>query len=447
MAPADGDRPGKTSRTPGGSVHSSGSVPHESAAPTGQTPSHGSERKSLAARLETLSRRGPDAVSDIVDAIIETAVRLEASDLHLEPASDQMMIRMRLDGVMQDFGSLPAELAPNIVARCKVMADLLTYRCNVPQEGGASGADYAPGLDLRVSTYPTLHGERVAIRLFDSTTRLETLGQLGLTEPIENTLAASLCAPEGLILLSGPSGSGKTTTLYACLNHIRKSSRGGRHVVSVEDPIENEIEGVTQTAVNRSVALTFAASLRSLLRQDPEVIMVGEIRDAETAHIAVEAALTGHLVLSTVHAPRAALVPHRLLDMGVEPYSLAGALTLVLSQRLVRRLCPECSRPVSSEEVDSLPPAVRESARVAVGCPACQHTGYSGRLLLAELIETSENLHDAIMARASRREFLQIAARQEDIVSMAWDKVRTGRTTAFDVQRVLGKRTTGANEE
>jgi type II secretory ATPase GspE/PulE/Tfp pilus assembly ATPase PilB-like protein len=377
-------------------------------------------------------------VADIVDVVIQAGVRLGASDIHLEPASDRMMLRMRLDGVMQGFGAVPAEIAPNIVARCKVMADLLTYRCNVPQEGGTSGDDYAPGLDLRISTYPTLHGERVAIRLFDSDSRLRRLKRLGLPHQIESALAAALSAPEGLILLSGPSGSGKTTTLYACLNEIRDSSHGGRHIVTVEDPIENEIPGATQTAVNPSVDLTFPASLRSLLRQDPEVIMVGEIRDGETAHIAVEAALTGHLVLSTVHAPRAALVPHRLLDMGVRPYALAGALTLVLSQRLVRKLCQECCRPASSEERDALPAGVRESGRVAVGCATCQHTGYNGRLLLAELVESSDKLHDAIMERSSRREFLNAASQAEDLVSMARDLVRRGQTTAFEVQRVLG---------
>lgn len=424
-----------SSEIPRGNTYRSQPVPPE------QTASHRSQRHALDKRLQALVREGIDAVSDIVDAVVETGVQLGASDIHLEPTSDEMLVRMRLDGVMQDFGSLPDDLAPNIVARCKVMADLLTYRCNVPQEGGASGADYAPGLDLRISTFPTLHGERVAIRLFHTATHLEKLDQLGLSDAIETTLAACLCNPEGLILLSGPSGSGKTTTLYACLNYIQEQSAGGRHIVTVEDPIENEIEGVTQTAVNRSVDLTFAASLRSLLRQDPEVIMVGEIRDSETAHIAIEAALTGHLVLSTVHAPRAALVPHRLLDMSVEPYALAAALTLVLSQRLVRQLCPQCKHPASAEGKNSLPPSVREQAMTADGCPECQHTGYRGRLLISELLETSQELHDAIMNRASRRQFLEIAGQERDIVSMGWEMVQQGLTTGFEVRRVLGRRT------
>ena len=438
MVPRDSDRPQST-----GEGQEAPTAPPADISQEGQHPaeSHLSERRALRERLESLVLEGIDAVSDIVDAVIETGVRLGASDVHLEPTSDEMLVRMRLDGVMQDFGKLPLDLAPNIVARCKVMADLLTYKCNVPQEGGASGSDYASGLDLRISTFPTLHGERVAIRLFHSSTHLEELDQLGLSDAIETTLAASLGNPEGLILLSGPSGSGKTTTLYACLNYIREQSAGGRHIVTVEDPIENEIEGVTQTAVNRSVDLTFAASLRSLLRQDPEVIMVGEIRDSETAHIAIEAALTGHLVLSTVHAPRAALVPHRLLDMSVEPYALAAALTLVLSQRLVRQLCSNCRRPATAEEKDSLPPPVREEARVGEGCAECQHTGYRGRLLLSELLETSQALHDAIMQRASRREFLEIAGQEHDIVSMGWDMVRQGLTTGFEVRRVLGRRT------
>ncbi len=394
--------------------------------------------RTLQEQLNSLAPRGDQAICELVDAVIGAGVERDASDIHLEPTPEAMMVRMRLDGVMQDVATIPEELAPNIVARCKVMGGLLTYRCNVPQEGSASGADYASDLDLRISTYPTLHGERVAIRLFDANPRLETLDGLGLSNRIEERISGALSSPQGMILLSGPSGSGKTTTLYACLNYIQDQSAGGRHIVTVEDPIENEISGVTQTAVNEGAGLTFASGLRSLLRQDPEVIMVGEIRDAETAHIAVEAALTGHLVLSTVHAPRASLVPHRLLDMGVETYTLASSLKLVLSQRLVRRLCSECKGPLSQDK-ESLPPDVRDSAMTATGCSDCQHTGYDGRILLAEMMEYSQSLHDAIIDRASREKFLQLTNQDNDLTSMAWRLVSEGKTSAFEVQRVLGE--------
>jgi len=396
------------------------------------------DRATLARGVAELAERGTDAVSDVVDLVIGTAVRLGASDVHLEPASADVGVRLRLDGVMQDFGSLPLELGPNIVARCKVMAGLLTYRCDVPQEGGGSGRAHGVGVELRISTFPTLHGERVAIRIFDPAQQRRELDALGLSDTVRAALARSLSSPEGLVLLSGPSGSGKTTTLYACLTHILAASRGGRTIVTVEDPIENEIAGVTQTGINLAAGLTFASSLRSLLRQNPEVIMVGEVRDNETAHIVVEAALTGHLVLSTVHAPRAAVVPHRLLDMGVEPYALAGALGMVLAQRLARRVCTECSRPAQESETAGVPDRARSGAKVAVGCDACHGTGYRGRVLVAEKLSASEALHDAIMSKAPRNRFLEIAAaEQEDLEAAAWELVAQGVTTPYEVRRVL----------
>jgi len=396
------------------------------------------DRARFAERVAELAVQGAEGVSSLVDLTITSAVRLSSSDIHLEPTPEDVKVRLRIDGVMQDFGWLPGRLAANIVARCKVMAGLLSYRTDIPQEGGAPGATYGEGVQLRISTFPTLRGERVAVRIFDPAARREGLDDLGLTDPVKQSLENALVCPEGLILLCGPSGCGKTTTLYASLSHILMASSGGRAIVTVEDPIENELPGVTQTGIRPASGLTFANSLRSLLRQNPEVIMVGEVRDAETAGIVVEAALTGHLVLSTVHAPRAAVVPHRLLDMGVEPYALAGALSLVLAQRLVRLLCPECSRPARKDEMTGIRESARPGARIPVGCDACLGTGYKGRTLLAERLSTSDALHDAIMVKAPRRRFFEIAHLDgEDIESLAWQRVAEGRTSNEEVRRVL----------
>lgn len=239
------------------------------------------DKAMFADRVKELAAGGAEAVSALVDLTITAATALWASDIHLEPTHERMAVRFRLDGVMHDFGALPRDLAANIVARCKVLAGLLTYRTDIPQEGGASGTAYGKGIELRVSTFPTLHGERVAIRIFASATRRKSLAELGFPDVVLSSLTEALSRTEGLIFLAGSSGSGKTTTLYAALTHILKISAGGRSIVTVEDPIENEITGVTQTSIRPAVGLTFAKSLRSLLRQAPEVIMVGEVRDTE----------------------------------------------------------------------------------------------------------------------------------------------------------------------
>lgn len=377
-------------------------------------------------RAEVNASPETSGASELVDQTLRAAVAAEATDIHLEPGLVGIAIKFRRDGVLCAAGTLPKALAANVVARCKVLAGLLSYRTDIPQEGGAPGGEYGPGIELRISTFPTLHGERVAIRIFNPGLRRRALAELGLPEPVREGLCRALRASEGLVLLCGPCGSGKTTTLYAALEHIRDLSGGGRSIFTVEDPIENALPGVTQTAVRPAVGLSFASSMRSLLRQDPEVIMVGEARDAETARVVNEAALTGHLVLSTVHAGRAALAPHRMLDMGVEPYALAGALTLTLSQRLARLLCQDCKTIAS------------DGGATAVGCAACRQTGYRGRALLAEKLERSEGLHDAIMARASRREFAALSEREEtDIVREAERLRQAGLTDAAEFARVL----------
>lgn len=390
------------------------------------------------ARAEELAGTGADGVSELVNHVLQTAVDAGASDVLLEPERERTRLRIRLDGVMRDLGELPKSLAPNLVARCKVMAGLLSYRQDLPQEGGADGSIYGAGISLRISTYPALYGERVAVRIVNPSGQQMTLTDLGMAETIRRDLEGALLAPDGLILLSGPSGSGKTTTLHAAIRHILKESRRERSVVTVEDPVEREVEGATQTRVNPAAGLTFAVALRSLLRQDPEVLMVGEIRDVETAGIAVEASLTGHLVLSTVHAPRAHVVPHRLLDMQVEPYALAGAVSLVIAQRLVRRLCADCRARPPAEALRHLPESMRDGIYVPVGCDACLQTGYRGRMMLAERMNSSLELHDAIMRRDSRDGFARIARAQgEGLPEAIRQAVSEGLTSESELQRVL----------
>jgi type II secretory ATPase GspE/PulE/Tfp pilus assembly ATPase PilB-like protein len=309
-----------------------------------------------------------------------------------------------------------------------VLADLLTYRLDVPQEGRMRQAVAQFGADMRVSTFPTIHGEKAAVRLFDATGRTLDLEQLGLPQELLRDLAAMLRERSGAVLLTGPSGSGKTTTIYACLRHLVRAG-GGRHIVTIEDPVEQVIEGVSQSQARPGTEFDFARGLRSLLRQDPEVIMIGEVRDAETAGIAIQAALTGHLVFSTLHAGSACGVVTRLLDMGIETYLLTSGLKAILNQRLVRCLCDACRRPAGGRWE-------------AAGCNACLGTGYRGRLLLAELLTLNGPLRQAVLDKADTAT-LEAAARpsgRANIWTAAERAVADGLTTAQEIERVLGPR-------
>jgi type II secretory ATPase GspE/PulE/Tfp pilus assembly ATPase PilB-like protein len=392
----------------------------------------------LQAQLNALERALPDRVSRLVDTVLTEAVRRAASDIHFEPTHQAVEVRYRLDGVLQRVASLPHDLAPNLVARLKVLAELLTYRLDVPQEGRLADAIGRYGVDMRVSTYPTIHGERAVVRLFDITGHTLELGQLGLPADLHDALVGMLRERSGAILLTGPSGSGKTTTIYACLRHLVQISQGGCHIVTIEDPVEQVLEGVSQSQARPGSEFDFARGLRGLLRQDPEVIMIGEIRDPETAGIAVEAALTGHLVFSTVHAGSACGVINRLLEMGIEPYLLTSSLRGVLNQRLVRRLCDACSR-LLDRGADAAPLA--EMGRVAPGCEQCAGTGYRGRLLLAELLTVDASLRQAILARADTTA-LEAAAHRPERQTMrqaAERSVAAGLTAGPEIERVLGR--------
>ena len=336
-----------------------------------------------------LSRKSAEATTyatDAVDLLLKTASQLGASDLHLLPVPEGLEIRCRVDGVLQPVAVMPASVSAKVIARLKVLAELLTYRMDVPQEGRIRAGQ--GGLEMRLSILPTLHGEKAVIRLFAQTGRYEKLDDLGLPAEIAKTLRHFLGATSGAILFSGPAGSGKTTTIYACLRELVDLTEGRRSLATLEDPVEVALKGVSQTQINTNAGLTLDVGLRSILRQDPEVIAVGEIRDRSTAEVAFQASLTGHLVLSTFHAGSAAGVIGRLIEMDIEPYLLRSGLLAIVAQRLARRLC-ECS---TSGEAggDALGLNVSQF-RKPVGCEACAGTGYKGRIVLAEMLVPQAN--------------------------------------------------------
>ena len=298
--------------------------------------------------LERLSATSDDYVPSIVTLLIDQARSARASDIHLVPTESALVVQWRIDGVLHSVAGFDCGLAPRIVARLKVISGLLTYRTDVPQEGRVS-REFSR-TEVRVTTFPTLHGEKAAIRLFAENDELQNLTQLGLPEEVEAELRRHLAATAGVILLTGPSGSGKTTTAYACLRDIIADSAGTRCIMSLEDPVEVAVEGATQSQVRPDAGFDLATGLRSLMRQDPDVIFVGEIRDPATAEAAFQAALTGHLVLTTFHAGNSAEAMTRLLEMQIEPYLIRSGLRTVICQRLLRRTCPVCQkhRPVSA---------------------------------------------------------------------------------------------------
>jgi len=356
-----------------------------------------------------------DAVN-LVDQLIRGCLDLTATDLHIDPGPDQWKVRIRRDGLLETLVGLAPQLATQVVSRLKVLSELLTYRNDIPQEGRLLPQ---AGADGRVSTFPTIHGEKLALRFFPKGHGPLSLDELGLQPEILAKLKTLLLSKDGAILLTGPGGSGKTTTLYAALEWISRANQGASHIFTIEDPVERALAGINQSQVRPGTEFDFARGLRSLLRQDPEVVMVGEIRDPQTAATAMEAAMTGHLLLSTIHAGMACGVFGRLLDMGVEPYALTSGIRGVLNQRLVRRLCRDC---------------------LGEGCPSCGRSGFKGRLLLAELVEMKPPLRKAILARADLEEL--VAATRESgetgLRTAAKKAIDSGETSQAEIDRVLG---------
>ncbi len=387
-------------------------------------------------RLASLKVDSSKAAVELVDMILAEARASGASDVHLQPTPDGLEMRWRVDGVLRPTGLIPAPLSANVVARLKVLSELLTYRTDVPQEGRVRGPS-GEG-EVRVSTFPTLFGEKAVIRLFAASGRYLRLADLGLPPDVRDGLSAALGETSGAVLLTGPAGSGKTTTIYACLRELVETSQGRRSLTTLEDPIEVAVPGVTQSQVNPAAGFDLETGLRSLLRQDPEVIVVGEVRDRPTAEVAFQASLTGHLVLSTFHAGSASGAIGRLADMGIEPYLLRSGLLAVVSQRLVRTLC-DCAVDEDDPRARLGLPVAR--ARVAVGCASCGGTGYRGRMVLAELLDPERlGLGQAILARADVREVERQALRAGMVGRWrrACEAIEAGRTSPAEVRRVLG---------
>ncbi len=331
----------------------------------------------------------------LLNGLIAQAVRHGASDIHIEPHSDALVVRMRIDGSLGETLRLPASASATVTSRIKIMARLDIAERRLPQDGRITLALGDRTVDVRVATLPARGGERVVLRLLDPAAAARGLGELGMSPAVAAEFAAALDEPNGLVLVTGPTGAGKTTTLYAALKRL---NNGSRNILTIEDPVEYAVDGVSQTQVNARVGLDFAAGLRAVLRQDPDTVMIGEIRDSETAGIAVQAALTGHLVLSSVHANSAVGAVTRLRDIGIEPYLLAAGLRVVVAQRLLRRLCPACAVPTlaCSAAVAGLGLDPGAIVAIAGGCPSCEGSGFSGRLGIFELLRVDGGLRRLI---------------------------------------------------
>jgi type IV pilus assembly protein PilB len=400
---------------------------------------------------EATDLEAEDGVSDVplvrlVNSVLYQAAEDGASDVHFEPQEDSLVVRFRIDGVLQEMQRIPKRMANGVTTRLKVLAKLDIAERRKPQDGRISVNAAAAGrtLDVRVATLPTVEGESIVMRLLDKSKRPPTLTELGLAEKMREAISELILRPTGALLVTGPTGSGKSTTLFACLSQI---SRPEINIITVEDPVEYRLSGINQVQINPRAGLTFAAALRSILRSDPDVVMVGEIRDGETAKISVEAALTGHLVLSTLHTNDAPSALTRLNEMGVEPFLTGAAVTGVLAQRLARKLCSHCCE-MYNPSVDELL-AARVSPDVAAasdgmafyrkrGCPRCNQTGYKGRIGVFQLLTMTEDMATLAAAKASREE-IERAALSTGMRTL-WDdgmaKVSAGLTSIEELARV-----------
>jgi type II secretion system protein E len=375
-------------------------------------------------------------VVNLVNLIIMQAVQENASDIHIEPFENELKVRYRIDGILREMPPPPKHLQPAIISRVKIMSEMDIAERYTPQDGHIRLRLSEHDLDFRVSTIPTIHGESVVMRILDKTNVLLDIGDLGFFSDMEQNFVNVLQRSYGIILVTGPTGSGKTTTLYSALNQIKKPSV---KIITVEDPVEYNIEGINQMQVNSKRGLTFANGLRAIVRQDPDIIMVGEIRDYETAEIAIRSALTGHLVFSTLHTNNASGAVTRLLDMGIDPFLISSSLAAVLAQRLVRINCPKCKEPYSPD-----PDLLRLSGyRIpegqllykGVGCDHCQGQGYKGRSGLFELLILNDPIRDLILNRPSANQIHQLAA-IESLREYGWRKIESGETSLEEVVRV-----------
>ena len=384
--------------------------------------------------LDDLIARAEEApVVKLVDLLLMQAIKDRVSDIHIEPFMSKIVIRYRIDGVLYEIPPPAKHLISAIVSRIKILANLDIAERRLPQDGAFLVKVENKGIDIRVSTIPAIYGEKVVMRILDKSATPLDLNKLGFEQKALENFKKAIKSPHGLILVTGPTGSGKTTTLYAALNEI-KSPR--QNISTVEDPVEYKLEGINQVQIKPSIGLTFAAALRAFLRQDPDVIMVGEVRDLETAQICIRASLTGHLVLSTLHTNDAPSAISRLIDIGIEPYLISSSLLVVGAQRLVRKLCPEC------KEAYETPPNLIRDFKIKQellykpkGCVACSHTGYRGRVAIYEVILINDRLKELVSKGASLGEIKKVVREMgiRSLVDSGIEKVETGITSIEEV--------------
>jgi general secretion pathway protein E len=391
---------------------------------------------SISATEDLLSGSNDTPIIKLINGVISQAIKARASDIHFEPYEDRIVVRFRVDGILREVLSQDSKISSVLISRIKIISGLDISERRLPQDGRVSLSLGDKSIDVRVSTLPSSYGERVVLRLLDKQSAQINIEDLGLPPKILSNYKSSLKNPEGIILFTGPTGSGKTTTLYAGLRHLSDSSQ---NILTVEDPIEYTLRGIGQTQVNSKTGYTFAKGLRAILRQDPDVVMVGEMRDVETAQIGIQASLTGHLVLSTVHTNSAIAAITRLRDMGIESFLLASSLRTIISQRLVRRLCLECKK----EEVAS--PQVQKifnldsSQKVSnsTGCSSCSHTGYQGRIAIAECIQIDKELKELIHNNASENAIANYVFKEnKSIDDASLELLKNGTTSCEELIRV-----------
>jgi type II secretory ATPase GspE/PulE/Tfp pilus assembly ATPase PilB-like protein len=393
--------------------------------------------------LQSVTAQRGIEVATLVNYLIIDAIKAGASDIHIEPWESTLVVRIRLNGVLTELVHLPLDLMEKISGRLKVLANLISYQSDLPQEGHAPANPELGGVELRISVFPTVRGEKIVIRIFDPSKRSFDLGGLGFDEETLQRLIKLLARPSGLILLTGPTGSGKTTAIYAALYHLVQRSGVTISISTVEDPVEFHLPMISQAQVNLAKEFTYPRALRSLMRQDPQVIMIGEIRDPETAAIAVQAGLTGHLVISTIHAGTTGGVFARMINMDIEPFLLASSISGIIGLRLIRKNCTFCAEPYQPEvtALSLVPEEARETAsfRRGLGCAECVQTGYSGRTAITEMLVVDEVLREAILQKLPTRQLQRVAIQQG--MRTLWDlglqRALSGQTPLEEILRVV----------
>ncbi len=393
--------------------------------------------------LQTASGEKEPEISTLVNCVVLDAIEAGASDIHIEAWVDSVAIRVRLNGVLTELAHLPPHLLERIALRLKVMADLVSYQGDLPQEGHVKSDPLFGGVELRVSFFPSVRGGKIVIRLFDPSTRSFELGALGLAEDVYERFTTLLARPSGLILFTGPTGSGKTTMMYSALMHIVQRAGPAVSVSTVEDPVEFLLPLISQSQINPLKDFTYPVALRSLLRQDPQVILLGEIRDPETAAIALRAGLTGHLVISTIHSGSSPGVFARLMNMDLEPFLLASSVIGVMGLRLVRINCDACAQPYPPEPraLRFVPAEAIEAAyfRRGTGCAQCRQTGFSGRAALAELLVVDDVFRDALLQKLPTRALQDVATQQgmQTLWQAGLRRALAGHTPLEEILRVV----------